>query len=335
MINKIHSFLVYPGKHRDDSPPIKGLEVKERSGKLFQLLSGIFNGAEKECETAITFNSTDKQNDIRDLFIAYMKSGRIDSGRNVAASLQAVTTGRSGLGLLFLISGKNRSTNKLVISRFPVEQGIYVDEGRSTLTVEFLDRIFMKNAFNYKATVYKGKSFTTGFWDGHVVDRQIRYGVSAISDYWIREFLDSDYKTTSAAGTRRAAKALHAAVRKADSLETKSALIGVVSALKRLDGEQVSIDEICTRFALPDDAVSLLQKTVKNKDLLTDRFRFSGKEFSKYTLYRAVETDKGVVVTAETAVFDKNVQIQESRNSKRIRISTEGELIDDRLRKRK
>lgn len=335
MINKIHSFLVYPGKHRDDSPPIRGLELKERDGKLFQLLSGIYHGAEKECETAITFNSADKQNDVRDLLIAYIKSGRIDSGRNIAAALQDVTTGRSGLGLVFLISGKNGSSDKLVISRFPVEHGIYVDEGGSTLTVQFLDRIFMKNAFSYKAAVYNGRSFTMGFWGGHVVDRQIKYGVSAIADYWIKEFLDSDYKTTSAAGTRRAAKALHAAVIKADDLETKSALIGVVSSLKRLDGEQVSIDEICSRFALPDDAVVLLQKAVKNKELLHEKFRFSAKEFAKYTLYRAVETDKGVVVTAETAVFDENVRIQESQNSKRIRISTEGELVDDTLRKRK
>ncbi len=335
MINKIHSYLVYPGKHRDTVPVVRGLEVTDRTGKLFGLLSGIFHGAEKECETAITFNSTDAQNDVRDLLVTYIRSGRIDSGRKIAAALQAVTTGRSGLGLLFLISGKKGSGRKLVISRFPVEQGIYVEEGGSSLTVEFLDRIFMKNAFSYKAAVYYGNSFSTGFWDGHIVDRQIKYGINDVSEYWIKEFLDSDFKTTAAAGTRRAAKAMQVAASQAKELDTKSALIGAVSSLKRLDGQQTSIREICDRFALPDEAVALIEKAVGNKVLMSESFQFSGSEYSRHTLFRAVETDKGVVVTAETSVFEKNVRIEGSGKSDRKRISTEGQLIDDRLKKRK
>jgi hypothetical protein len=53
---------------------------------------------------------------------------------------------RSGLGLLFLIRGKERNKSKLVISGFPADNGILAEEQSNSLTVQFVERIFMKNA---------------------------------------------------------------------------------------------------------------------------------------------------------------------------------------------
>jgi hypothetical protein len=72
-------------------------------------------------------------------------------GRRIAARLQNVTTHRSGLGLLFLITGTEGLESKIIISRFPADEGILAEANREALTVEFLERIFVKNARAYKA----------------------------------------------------------------------------------------------------------------------------------------------------------------------------------------
>ena len=53
----------------------------------------------------------------------------------VAERLQSVTTGRSGLGLLFLINGREGGTQKTVVSRFPAEQGVLAEEKGNSLTM--------------------------------------------------------------------------------------------------------------------------------------------------------------------------------------------------------
>jgi hypothetical protein len=50
-----------------------------------------------------------------------------------------------------------------VISRFPTDNAIYVDEDPRKLTVEFLERVFMKNKASYKAAVYRDASLRGAF----------------------------------------------------------------------------------------------------------------------------------------------------------------------------
>jgi putative GTP pyrophosphokinase len=61
------------------------------------------------------------------------------------------TTHRSGLGLLFLVTGEDDGETKIVVSRFPADSGVLAEEKGKGLTVEFLERIFMKGAKSYKA----------------------------------------------------------------------------------------------------------------------------------------------------------------------------------------
>jgi hypothetical protein len=104
---------------------------------------------------------------------------------------------------VFLIAGKEGPEHKIIISRFPTDSAIYVDDNARALTVEFLERVFMKNKASYKAVAYQDRSLLGGFWSGRAVDKQLNSLGGQLSDYWIADFLLSEFSVTPAAGTRR------------------------------------------------------------------------------------------------------------------------------------
>jgi hypothetical protein len=182
-IRSIHSFLVYPGKKEENPHEINGATVS-MTGLLFDMLRRVFDKAEEECQHDIAFTADDdakQKNSCRDLLIGYIKDCDLPHGREVAKRFQSVTTHRSRLGLMFLMSDQHRGETKLVVSRFPADSGILAEEKEKGLSVEFLERIFMKSATSYKAAVYSGKSYAKDFWKGQAVDKQINSAESYIS----------------------------------------------------------------------------------------------------------------------------------------------------------
>ena len=128
-IHHIHTFLVHPGKGTGKLQ-IVGTSVSLIGG-MFALLDGIYNKSDAECDVDITFSPTadgKQQNDCRDLITAYLSKPDLLKGRKIAERLAVHTDGRSGLGLLFLIAGKVGREHKILLSRFPTDSAIYVDE---------------------------------------------------------------------------------------------------------------------------------------------------------------------------------------------------------------
>lgn len=158
-VQHIHTFLVHPGKATGKTK-IVGTTVS-LSGGMFDLLNGIYAKSDAECDVDITFSPTHdgkQQNDCRDLVVAYVSKPDLPKGRKIAERLAEYSDGRSGLGLLFLIAGKEGRDHKIVLSRFPTDSAIYVDETPGTLSVQFLERIFMKSKTSYKAVLYQHSS---------------------------------------------------------------------------------------------------------------------------------------------------------------------------------
>ena len=212
-VRRIHTFLVHPGR-AGDPEPIVGTEVA-LEGQFFNLLRDIYARSDAECETEIAFNqgpNGKQDNACRNLLVDYLRRSTLAKGRRLAERLKSVTTHRSGLGLLFLITGNEGLEPKIVISRFPADTGVLAEANRDGLTVQFLERIFMKNAKAYKAAAYQHASLENGFWLGRSVDKQIGLATD-LSNYWIKDFLGSDYRTTAAYGTRRLALAIRDALK--------------------------------------------------------------------------------------------------------------------------
>ncbi|MFW8642336.1 hypothetical protein ACOJBO_03500 [Rhizobium beringeri] len=145
-IESIHTYLVYPNKGVAEPSAIVGSQVPHE-GDMFALMRNVYEKADTECNIGIAFNKGNdgaQANARRDMLIAYASAPGVDLGRMLAGELATVTTRRSGLGLLFLIKGTEGAEHKVVISRFRANNGVVVNEAADMLTVEFIDRVFMK-----------------------------------------------------------------------------------------------------------------------------------------------------------------------------------------------
>jgi hypothetical protein len=106
-IQQIHTFLVRPGKGGREKLEVNGTDVP-LSGSMFNLLAGIYDRSDEECNIHINFRpSADgkQQNDCRDLLTGYLSGRTLDTAKLLAERLRDTTDGRSGLGLLFLLAG--------------------------------------------------------------------------------------------------------------------------------------------------------------------------------------------------------------------------------------
>lgn len=334
----IHCFLVHASKREETQPTIGGTTVPKR-GRMFDMLKDIFDRAETDCPTDICFMHDadgNAKNECRDLLLAYVNSHKVEDGRKIALRLQSVTTQKSGMGLLFLMLGQEAGKTRLVLSRFPADQGISAEESKDSLNLEFLEKVFMKSATAYKAAVYSGKADLASVWDGRAVDKQINNPGDQIAHYWIRDFLVSALRTTAAAGTKRLAVALRAAMQGLSDTEAKSEISAAVTLIGGLAGKTITGEKFCTQFALSPLATSAVRTAFKDERLIKESFKFDADEFRRNIAFRSVELNNGGILTAEASRFDQ-VFTQEpaGKSGGEIRITTQGRIVDERLRKAK
>lgn len=337
-LKTIHCFLVHPSKHQETPPELGGALVRTR-GKLYDMLNGIFQKADSDCKIEIAFcHNADgqQQNDCRDLFAAYLHNHRMEEARNIASRLQAVTTQKSGLGLLFVMLGDNGTHWRLMLSRFPADQGILAEERKDTLTVEFLEKVFMKSATSYKAAFYGGPRASFDFWLGKAIDKQINHQGDNLARYWIEAFLASSLRTTAAAGTKRLATALRAALKGVSDPQAKAEISASITLAPSLNGQTTSVFEFCGRFGLSERAKQAVNDAVVHENLATESFQFDAEEFHKHIAYRSVEIDNGGILTAEAARFNDVFQREDDLGDGSIvKFSTQGRIVDERFRKSK
>jgi hypothetical protein len=335
-VKHIHTYLVHPRKGATSGPPIGGTSVA-LDGKLFRLLDNIYSTSGTELDIDISFNKGKdgtQTNACRDLITKYVGQPTLLNGKRIAERLAGLTDQRSGLGLLFLISGKEGSDHKIVVSRFPTDTAILVEEGAAALTVQFLERVFMKSQTSYKAVAYQDSSLRAGFWTGRAIDRQINSRVSELSNYWIFDFLDSDFLVTPAAGTRRLAVALQNATKKAGDLQVSNEIVSAVTLAGALQGKPTSIRDFEKHFGLSNSAIQLIETELKTPGLAEERFQFDHDEFKSHVAYRSLELNNGAMLTAPSSDFDKVFRREPiDGKSGRVRVSTEGTVVDERLKK--
>lgn len=335
-VEHIHSYLVHPGKGVGDPQRIGGTSLP-LTGKLFKLLNDIYTRSDSECNIDISFNQAadgTQQNSCRDLIITYLNGPTVPRGRHIAERLGKVTTNRSGLGLLFLITGQEGQHHKIVISRFPADNGILAEENQQNLNVEFLERVFMKRATAYKAVVYHDASLSTGFWTGRAIDKQLNSDLVQLSNYWIAEFLDSDFRTTSASGTKRLAIALRDAMKTVEDINVKTEIAAAATLASNLGRRRLSIRDLENQFNLSDAAKQAIANEIKVPSVIAEQFQFDPSEFSKHVAYRSIKMDSGAVLSAEAANFDQIFQ-RESLDGvdQQVRIWTDGKVVSEKVGK--
>jgi len=293
----------------------------------------IYSKSENDCDIEITFRRRPdgrQQNDCRDVLLTYLSAPSLASGHSIAERLGAMTDLRSALGLLFLIAGKEGRDHKVVISRFPTDSAIYVEEKQRALTVQFLERVFMKNKHSYKAVLYRDASLNAAFWTGRAIDKQINTPTRLTSDYWITDFLLSEFSVTPAQGTNRFAKALRAAVQTALPVEVKEEITAAATLCARLGGLKMSINQIASRFSMSQPAQAAIVQALKKPVLADDVFTFDATEFKAIVAFKSVELDNGAVLTAEYDNFNK--VFTEEKIKDQTQYVTRGRIVNEKLK---
>lgn len=334
-ITQLHTYLVHPNKLSKEAGEASGTTVPLK-GPLFDLLNDIYDRSDKECDIDITFSPSEtgtQQNACRNLIRDYVGGPSLQGGRELAERLAQNTDKRSGLGLLFLMVGKEDEELKLVLSRFSTDVAIYVQDDPSAFTVEFLERVFMKNKASYKAVLYRDSSVKTGFWQGRATDKQLKRQAGETSNYWIVDFLASQFTATPTAGSRRLAVALREAAKTRD-IKVKREINAAATLANSLEGEVLSVHEFGERFGLSPPARHAISAQV-NRRAAEERFVFDPAAFRAIAAFRSLELSNGAILTASASDFD-NVFRQASVDGKRelVRITTEGRIVNERLRAR-
>lgn len=327
-----HSFLVHPGKNDEEQEPIGGVTIPRRN-RVFAMLSTLYDNADEECDIDIVFRPTNgrQENACRDLMLSYAADPNIENGRTIADRLQRVTTRRSGLGLFFLAIG-SENAKLLMISRFPADQGVVAQElERRRLEVEFLERVFMKNARAYKSAIYAGPAVAGGLWQGRAVDKQINEQ-RELSNYWIGDFLDSELATTGPAGTKRLALAIRSAIKNAVDPELRDELIAATRLMRGHNGRTVSAQRLAANLGLTPNAVEIVRAQMPRPELFDEQFRFNSAEFDRHIMYRSIELNNGAILTAENARFEDVFQ-KRALNETDALYSTSGSVVNERLTK--
>ncbi|MBC2665757.1 hypothetical protein H7F51_09495 [Novosphingobium flavum] len=334
-IEIVHTYLVHPNKNQAEPAAIVGSLVPHE-GEMFELLKSVYEKADTECNIGIAFKkdaSGGQANARRNMLTAYGAAPSVELGRSLAEQLGLVTTRRSGLGLLFLIKGMEGTDHKVVISRFRANNGVLVSEAADMLTVEFIDRVFMKNAHSYKAVVYRHSSFQGGFWNGMAVDKQINSQDLDSSDYWVKDFLLSDFITSPAFGTRRLAVALKKAIKATNDLEIKQQITAAATLASGLGPDPISVEGFCEKFGFTPNTKSAVIGQLDRPDLATDNFLFNAEEFKKQLPLRTVELDNGAMLTADAGSFDEVFEHEAVADGEKIKFSTVGAVVSEKLEK--
>jgi hypothetical protein len=334
----VTSFLIHPGKNLAKLPDNLGT-VLPLSGKLYEMLDQVYKRSDQECNIPIRFlpdGDGSQRNEVRDLIISYLKCPDINTGMNIANRLCQFTTNIPGLGLLFIIIGIESNNRKILLSRFPAEKGILAEAQEHGLRVEFIERVFMKSTLRYKAALYSGSSLTTGFWSGFAIDKQLNTSNNEIADYWIREFLLSDFVTTSKAGTRRLAIAVREASKSTQSPSVKREVVSFGILISGLSGRPTSIKELTEKYGLSNEATAEITSHLEHEGLLHDKFVLDGDVFKSHAAFASVEFDNEGILLAPVDRFNECFQREViNQESQIIRFSIEGQVVDERIRGRK
>lgn len=315
---------------------IPSLDFKDRSGKLYLQLKSIFDGAATECKCQIIFRKApdgSKSNPVMSEIISYTRKATLSGGKKLAARLHEVTTHRSGQGLLFMMRGIDTADGKrrIVLSRFRADTGIQADLTKGKLDIQFIDTLFMKNEKNYKAVVYEGVS-DSSFWEGLAIDKQGNDSFMDMSNYWINEFLQSDFSLTPARGTVNLADAIRKVINGSDNLAMKHELTSAVALSESINGQTGNVEKLLTKLNVKEEYQKLIVEEL-GPIVASERFKFDSSAMLKFLSYKVIELDSGVFISAPTEEFDAKVRQSKSEDGLGIRVQLEGKIVNEKVKK--
>jgi hypothetical protein len=332
-ISKIYGFVAPVGKEAGniDGLVIQGSEIQP-SHKLFTKLEALFNSASKECDILIKFIAKTGQQDnvVRDHIIKICNDFSLENCKPLVKSLTSLTDNKIKEGLLFFIYAKDQNETELLIARYPSEEGITAKYDKGKYVFEVIDDVFLKNSRKYKAVYYRSKQ--DNFWTGYAVDKQINdSSTKEISDYWVKDFLQSELKLNSNRGSQLLAKAVRRTIIETTDEEIKGELIAVTPLVKNINTQTLTLKSFFDKMHLSPKTKTEVLGKIDNPDLCKISFQFNSDRFAENCNYLINILDTGAVVMAPAADFPTVWNEVITTNGK-VRYSTEGMKVKTKIR---
>ena len=165
------------------------------------------------------------------------------------------------------------------------------------------------------------------------MDRQLNEG--AISQYWIGEFLESQFRTGGPAGTRRLAIALKKAIRTTTDGSVREELWSAAKLMRNQATVSTSAAKMFQNLGLSAEAVEQITQAMPRPELMRETFQFDRDEFDSHVAYRSIELDNGGVMIADNERFENVFRSEKIRGTAHeIRFTTQGKIVNQQTRKK-
>jgi hypothetical protein len=160
--------------------------------------------------------------------------------------------------------------------------------------------------------------------------------IGHLADYWIRDFLHSDFKITAKTGTKQFALAVRAASATIKDEKDKAQLVSAAQLLPNLQGQPISVNEFVKKYSLPKSIGDAIIKNLPNEQMANAVFKFDTEEFDKHVKYTSKELNSGAILTAPSGKFDEcftTTKIDDTDGQ--VEFTTRGRVVNERLKNRK
>ncbi len=334
---KILGFISPVAKDRDDFNEFEifGQEIKGNNN-LFSTLNKIYDKSSKECDIQIRFISQNmnQNNEVRNQIMTIVNKFTKSNCIPLVKSLALLTDHKTKEGLVFFIIGVINGITRLLITRFPSETGITVQQNGGYLNFTVIDEVFLKNSRKYKAVYYDSSD---DYWVGNAVDKQINDSagkVKEISDYWIKDFLQSELKINSKRGTSMLAKAVRKTITETDDDNIKAELISATQVMKNINARMISMETFFSTLNLSESTKREVLSKIDNSSIYNVTFEFDSVEFENNCNYLVNILDTGAIIMAPASEFNDVWQKESVAESDVCRYSTQGKTIKEKISNR-
>jgi len=334
-IKNIFGFVVPVGKGTEsiDDSKLQGSEILP-SNKLFSKLTELFNYSEKDCDINIRFitKNGEQKNEVRNLIVNLCNNFILENCKPFVKTLIQLTDRTIKEGLLFFIYAYDKTDKKILIARFPSEEAIRVKQEKGKYVFEIIEDVFLKNSRKYKAVYYQ--KTMDDFWSGYAVDKQINdNNYKELSNYWIKDFLQSELKWNTLRGSEILAKVVKQTIDETKNENVKDELISATSLVKNVNTKVLTIKSFFDKMNLSNQTKNEVLSKIKPHELCELSFKFNSEIFSKNCSYLFKILDNGAIAVAHAVDFQKVWKEDVAENGK-VRYSTIGKKIKSKLSNR-
>lgn len=328
---------VPPFKNEEDSKIHITSKLLESTNDAMKYFTKIFDESISSCRIEIIFKSNDSQeNEVRkillDLINKTTPAEKMILADTLAKRLSKITDNRNGTGLFVIIEGKKADSTRIILNRFREDEVVFSDVSGNELTVQLLTQAFSKKSRYYKLAVYEDIITERSFWKGFAIDKQKTAGsAKEISDYWIKEFLDSEPSVNSIQGTKTLSRIIKSILNSSDTIEEKELIISGILALKNRSNQFTSVETFCNTY-LNEELKQKIMYELNDNYTFQSSFEIDNETYTKELGSKITSLESGVIVTAPTFLYDQYVD-EADLGEGITQLTVKGKIKDKKLSK--